>query len=80
MKIKDVLLESNGKMVRGMLVQTLDQFVDTGGVDRPEEIDEELGADEQPVRFHPPIKPQYSQQIQDQPLDQERSLYSKIVL
>lgn len=79
MKIRDLLLESNGKMTRGMLVQTLDQFVDTGGIERPEEIDEELGAEEQPVRFHPPIKPQYSQPVQDQPLDKERSLYGKIV-
>ena len=42
MKITDLLLESEqGKLVRGMLVQTLDQFVDTGGSERPEEVEED---------------------------------------
>jgi hypothetical protein len=86
MKITDLLLESEqGKLVRGMLVQTLDQFVKTGGATRPdEEISEELEPGEQPVRFNPSIKAQYTQKPEQpqgtspQQAD-NRKLYSKIV-
>ena len=88
MKISEFLLESEqGKLVRGMLVQTLDQFVDTGGAERPdEELDEELEPGQQPVRFNPSYKAQYTQkpdqaaQDTEQPqADDKRSLYSKII-
>lgn len=89
MKINDFLLESaQGKMVRGMLVQSLDQFVKTSGVTHPneEEIAEELEPGEQPVRFNPSFRARYTQnpdqpqgnpQAPQQPDD--RKLYSKIV-
>jgi len=90
MKITDILLESaQGKMVRGMLVQTLDQFVKTGGATRPdeeleEELEQKVEPKEQPVRFNPSIKAQYTQNPEQpqgatpkQPDD--RKLYSKII-
>jgi hypothetical protein len=87
MKISQLITESaQGKLVRGMLVQTLDQFVKTGGAERPDaELDEELEAGEQPVRFNPSYRAQYTQKPEqpqkpetDQPQD-NRSLYSKVI-
>jgi hypothetical protein len=86
MKLTDILLESaQGRLVRGMLVQTLDQFVKTGGSERPdeeleEELEQKVEPKEQPVRFNPSYKAQYTQAPQDttQPTD-DRSLYSKII-
>jgi len=89
MKITDLLLESEqGKLVRGMLVQTLDQFVDTGGSERPEEVEEDLDTEqepekkpkEQPIRFNPSFKTKYTDRpAQATPQQGPQSLYSKIV-
>jgi len=85
MKIKDILLESaQGKMVRGMLVQTLDQFVKASKVETVEEELDTAPSEEpkqQPVRFSPSIKANYSDQPNQQPtqLDPSRSGYSKIL-
>lgn len=89
LKMHSALLEStHGIMHRGMLVQTLDQFVKTGGSERPEEVDEELetGAtpepEEKPIRFNPAYRAQYSSPItpkEPSGKPDPRRAYSKVV-
>lgn len=86
MKISQLITETaSGKMVRGMLVQTLDQFVNTGGSKRPDEdIDEDQNPEIKPVIFAPPIKAKYTLKPEEMPDDDvvqptDRDEYSKEV-
>lgn len=73
---KSFITESVGEMIRGMLVQTPDQFVKSGGAPRPNpELEEDLAPGEQPVKFAPSFKAKYSANTQEP----ETRPYSKII-
>lgn len=77
MKISQLLNEmSDGKMVRGMLVQTLDQFLKSNGVQpsKMEPLDED-DVEVKPIRFAPSFSAKFTRKPgpeQDTPQDQEK--------
>lgn len=81
---KTRLAESIGRIIRGMLVQTPDQFVRSKGI-KPkltptptQDLGEELAPGEQPIRFAPSFKASYSQQTQEPDASTQRP-YAKAI-
>jgi len=81
---KSIVAESDGKMVNGMLVQSLDDFVQSQGITPKHmgevgEIEEALEPGESPVIFHAKPKGSYSAEPTDASLSPERAEYAKVI-
>lgn len=86
MKLRELLIESAGQMKRGMLVQSLDQFVKDPNAN--EDVSNNLEEDEfldedgewKPIQFSPKFGAKYSPTItpSDTP-DAEREAYSSVI-
>lgn len=73
---KNIITEAAAKLVRGMLVQTPDQFIKSKGSERPDEgLEEELAPGEQPIKFAPSFRAGYSAQMQEP----ESRPYAKVI-
>lgn len=84
MRAYEFLLEDIGKEKRGMLVQTLDQFVKSKGIkpsyNKPLDEDNE----EKPIYFNPKARAQYSPEIPEKPPKSDaprtgKDSYSRVV-
>lgn len=88
MRIGEILIEgkSGGNIKNGMVVQTIEQFLKSKGVqpaklppEQQTELAEDANDEWQPVTFNPKIRPQYTGQIATTTQPTPHDVYSKVI-